>query len=143
MHGTEQLPVLGSEQLQIHSPRNVIRLHKDIERAFDKREVTFVEEDTGGYTLKVLCPTIKNFTLNGTSTIFGDIDACRLEMPEGGFPYRRFLAHHSFLSHRFARKEGWSKEDLSEIGVNADALMAYSLDKDALERVGYLWRSAS
>jgi hypothetical protein len=105
--------------------------------------VTFVEGGNGGYELKVLCPTIRNSILKGTSVTFDEIDTSRLEMPEGVFPYRRLLTHHSFLGHRFAQKQGWSTQDLSDVEVKADALMVYALDKEVQERVRYFWRSAS
>jgi hypothetical protein len=101
-----------------------------------------LREELAEYELKVLC-AIRNSALEGTSTTFGDIDGWRLQMPDGVHLCRQLLAHHAVLSHPFARDKGWSKQDLSEIEVKTDALMAHSHDKEAQERLRYLWRSAS
>jgi hypothetical protein len=41
-HATSSIRLFDLNPRDIHTPRNVLRLHKDIERAFDSRQVTFV-----------------------------------------------------------------------------------------------------
>jgi hypothetical protein len=140
-HKSELLPVWGVETSCINDPKNVLRLQKDIERAFDTRLVTFLESDDGGFELKVLCTDagFMTSTLKGTSKKFNEIDGSPLLLPSGKLPYRRFLANHAVLAYKYARQKGWSTQDLSEIEVKAEALLAHSLDKEAQERLSLLW----
>ena len=141
--GTAMLSLFGLETGDIHSPRNVLRLHKCIERAFDRRELTIVaSSDAGGQlVVKVLNNNIFSVLLKGTQVRFSDIDGVPLKIGlPGVYPYRRLLAHHSVLSHRYAREKGWITEDLVPEEVSAGALMEYSLDQQAQDRIKLLWQ---
>lgn len=140
-HKSELLPVWGVETTCIHDPKNVLRLQKDIERAFDARKVTFLETTGSGLELKVLCTDSSFVTsvLKGTKKTFSDMDGSLLLLPSGKTPYRRFLANHAVLAYKYAREKGWTTQDLSEIEMKAEALLAHSLDKEAQERLALLW----
>ena len=141
-HKSELLPVWGVETSCIHDPKNVLRLQKDIERAFDTRLVTFLESSDhgdGGFELKVLSPDVMTTTLKGTSITFNDLNGRPLLLPSGKFPYRMFLANHAVLAYKHAREKGWTTQDLSEIEVKAEALLAHSLDEEAQQRLALLW----
>lgn len=124
----------------IHDERNVLRLQKDIERAFDGRELTFVQNEAGFLVVKVLNPDILSDPLTGTTMTFSDIQGSPLLLPSGKTPFRRLLAHHSMLSHRHARNQGWIGEDLSQVEVQAAALLAHSVDQEAQNRLKLLWK---
>jgi len=129
---------------EIHSARNVLRLHKDIERAFDHRQITFVENNAGYLVLKVIDPNILFNVLTGTTTTtFNDIQYAPLRLPSGKIPFKHLLAHHSVLSHKNARAQGWIGDDLSQVEVKALALAAHSLDEQAQTRLKLLWKTTS
>jgi len=139
--GTATLPLFGLKAEDIHSPRNVLRLHKDIERAFDKRELVFVADANDQLVLKVLSDDLKLKLLKGTQKRFGEIDGAPLQVKKAGaLPYRRLLAHHSVLAHRWAREKGWISDDLAAEEMKAGALMEHSLDPEAQERMKLLLR---
>lgn len=125
----------------IHDERNVLRLQKDIERAFDGRELTFVQNINDSLVVKVLNPAKLSEELTGTTMTFSDIQGSRLLLPSGKTPFRRLLAHHSMLSHRHARNQGWiEEEDLTQVEVQAAALLAHSVDQEAQNRLKLLWK---
>jgi hypothetical protein len=54
----------------------VLRLHKQIERAFDRRKLTLIANENGdGFTLKVMSTDLlgNRTPLNGTKVTFQDI----------------------------------------------------------------------
>ena len=84
-------------------------------------------------------PDTKKTPLKGTSKTFNEIDGSPLLLPSGNIPYRQFLANHAVLAYKHAREKGWTTQDLSEVKVKAEALLAHSLDKEAQERLALLW----
>ena len=52
----QDLVLFDLQSDNIHDERNVLRLQKDVERAFDGRELTFVQNEAGGLVVKVLNP---------------------------------------------------------------------------------------
>mmetsp|Transcript_2256 Transcript_2256/g.6362 ORF Transcript_2256/g.6362 Transcript_2256/m.6362 type:complete len:305 (-) Transcript_2256:2001-2915(-) len=137
----QDLILFDLQPAKIHDERNVLRLQKDIERAFDHRELTFVENDEGALVVKVINPDILSETLTGTTMTFNDIQGTPLLLPSGKNPFRRLIAHHSILSHKNARTQGWIGDDLSEVEVKAGALIAHSLDEEAQARLKLLWNA--
>ena len=139
----QDLILFDLQPAKIHDERNVLRLQKDIERAFDHRELTFVENESGALIVKVIKPAILSNTLTGTKKTFNDIQGLPLLLPSGRIPFRRLIAHHSILSHKNARTQGWIGDDLSQVEVKAVALMAHSLDEEAQTRLKLLWNATS
>ena len=141
---TRSLPRVGLKMEDIHKPRNILRLHQSIERAFDRRELAFIAGDNDSFVVKVLSPEIRLEQLKGLQKRFADIDGEKLKISkQGSLPYRRLLAHHSVLAHQYAREKGWIGDDLSAEEFNAGALLEHSLDKEAQERIKLLWKGRS
>jgi hypothetical protein len=139
--GTSMLPLFGLKTEDIHSSRNVLRLHKCIERAFDRRELAFVADANDQLVVKVLNSDLELILLKGTQKRFAEIDGAPLKiLIPGALPYRRLLAHHSVLSHRWAREQRWISDDLESEEVKAAALMEHSLDQEAQDRIKLLWQ---
>ena len=136
----QDLILFDLQSENIHDERNVLRLQKDIERAFDCRELTFVQNDADTLIVKVLNPCKLSEQLTGTTMSFSDIQGSPLLTPSGKIPFRRLLAHHSMLSHWHARNQGWIGDDLSQVEVQAAALLAHSVDQDAQNRLKLLWK---
>ena len=140
---TKTLPLFDLKMEDIHNPRNLLRLHQSIERAFDRRELAFIAGDNDSFTVKVLSRQLMSEQLKGIQMRFADIDGEKLKIPkQGSIPYRRLLAHHSILAHRYAREKGWINDDLSAEEFNAGALLEHLLDKEAQERIKLLWKAA-
>ena len=119
----------------IDDPRNLLRLHEDIEYYLDRFRLTFVMSGSD-FILKVLDPTIRSLTLKDRSETFQDLDGRKLQCPSGSLPWRCLLSTHSILSLREARDQGWLPEDqFTEAETNAQDLMDFSLDKEAQDRV--------
>jgi hypothetical protein len=138
-HAAADMVIFDLQPDQIHSPQNVLRLQREIERAFDSRRLTFVANHDDNLVVKILDPSAMSEPLNGTTKTFRDIDGHLLKLPNGKLPFRRLLANHSVLAHKHAREKGWIGQDLSEVEVRAETLMAHSLDRDASFRLKTLW----
>lgn len=138
-HAITDLPLFDLEPSDINNPRNVLRLQKDIERAFDQRKLTFIH-DGGKLRVRILCRDLNAQLLNGSTTRFQDIEGRELLFPESKHPFRRLLAHHCIIAHRNARAMGWIDQDMSEVEVQCTALMAHSLDEEAQRRLQVLWK---
>ena len=145
-HAITNLPLFNIPQSDIHNPRNVLRLHKQIERAFDHRKLTLIANENGdGFTLKVLSTDLlgNRTPLNGTTVTFQDIQGWPLNLPSGQFPYRRLLAHHCLLTYRNARTMGWDDSiDMNQAEVHAQNVLSHSLDEEAQRRITLLWRTS-
>ena len=123
----------------IHNPRNLLRLHQSIERAFDRRELVFIAGNNDSFVVKVLSPEIMSEQLKGIQKRFADTNGEKLKISkQGPRPYQHLLAHHSVLAHRYAREKGWIEDDLAAEEFNAGALLEHSLDKEAQERIKLL-----
>ena len=144
---TNQLPIFGLAVSDIHNPRNVLRLHQCIERAFDRREVALVPGEgahANQFFLKVFPGNLRTTKLKGTNITFDEIDGKTLDLPgdDNHLPFRRLLAHHVVLCHRYAREKAWlDGEDLSPVEVQAGALLEHCLDEQAQQRIQFLWKS--
>lgn len=136
---TAQIVVFGLKKMQIHDPRNVLRLHQCLERAFDYRKITFVQGDKPNeFKLKLLNEGLRDTKLKGTNVTFGDVAGRSLQiLKEGSLPFRQLIGHHALLSHRYAKEQGWieSVEDLSHAEVQASNMMGHSLDLMAQARI--------
>ena len=125
----------------VNEPQNILRLHQCIERAFDKKELTFVADgvdsnDNPMFVVKVLSPALMDIELKGTNTTFRNIVSKELIIKnQEAMPYRRLLSHHSVQAHRYARIMHWVSDDSTAEEENAAKLMEYSLDKEAQERI--------
>ena len=137
-HAIAQLPVFGLEQSKVHHPRNVLRLQECLERAFDRKQITFIQGDTSNdFKLRLLDKGLKNVKLKGTKSTFASLEGLPLHMKQKGpLPCRRLLAHHVILRYRNARKQHWLEEsdDLTPEEVQAENLVSHSLDECAQAR---------
>lgn len=138
----ENLPLIDLVAADIDDPKNVIRLHSDIEHNFDRFLLTFVPSGDG-FVLEVLDPSIKNITLKDTTFTFEEIDGRPLLFPNSNRPWRRILGTHSILAHRKAREKGFLEEDqLTAAESSAQELMEFSLDRDAQARIRMVLRNS-
>ena len=142
---TDQLVTFELEKSDVHNPRNVLRLHQCLERAFDKREITFVQgEQPNEFKLKLLNENLRDTKLKGTDITFGSLEGSPLQIEKAGsLPYRRLLGHHALLSYRHAKAQGWleSTDDLTHAEVQALNMMEHSLDPLAQARIKLLMHS--
>jgi hypothetical protein len=137
----KNLVLVELEEDDVNNARNILRLHHDIERAFDHKRLTFTTKrgataENTQFELKVLDPDLMATTLADTGKTFADVDGLPLVFPTGRMPYRRNLATHSVLAYRFARNQGWLQIDaLTEGEVTAGELIRFSLDEEAQQRL--------
>jgi HNH endonuclease len=137
----ENLVLVSLEEQDIDNPKNILRLHSDIEWHFDRFFLTF-EYSGGDFILKILDLNIRTFHLKDTNPplTFGDIDGRKLLFPttkRENRPWRRLLAAHSIFAHRKARENGFLQDDqVTSEEFSALELMKFSLDDEALERMG-------
>lgn len=133
-HAAQDLSLFDLDPSSVHDPRNVLRLQKDIERAFDSRQLTFIEDTSSASSsrlqliVKILCPKSVSdaIELTGTKMRLSDIQGRELLLPNGQVPFRRILAHHAVAANRYARASGWlSDSDLSQAEIQASALMEH------------------
>ena len=135
-HNKSNLVLVDLKPTDANNPRNILRLHRDIERFFDRKRVTFVQSGSQEFLLKVLDPSIRTEMLRDTSDTFNDIDGRSLQFPNGSMPWRRLLATHSIFAHRHARDSDWLPSDeLTAAEVNTNELLDFSLDGEAQARV--------
>lgn len=131
----EGLVLVDLQPSDIDDPKNVLRLHDDIEHYFDRFHLTFVLSGED-FVLKVLDPGILNETLKDRSETFRDINGRKLQCPRGNLPWRRLLTTHSIFAHQKARDKNWLPEDqYTPAETNAYDLMEYSLDTEAQDRM--------
>ena len=135
----ENLPLVDLKETDIDNPKNILRLHGDIEYNFDRFFLTFVPSGND-FILKVLDPTIHTLQIRDVTPpiTFQEIDGRPLFFAQGR-PWGCLLATHSILSHRKARKDGKLPEDqLSAAEVSANELIEFSLDEAAQFRLGMI-----
>ena len=131
----QSLVLVDLQPSDIDDPRNVLRLHEDIEYYLDRFHLTFVLSGSH-FVLKVLDPSIRSLKLKDRSETFGDLDGRSLQFPSGTMPWRRLLATHSIFAHQKAREENWLPEDQwTAAETNAYDLMEFSLDTEAQDRM--------
>jgi hypothetical protein len=137
---SQNIVLVGLDVADVNSARNVLRLHHDIERAFDNRQVTFVTERGASeenlvFRLKVLAPGIRTDKLADTDVTVADIENRPLALLPERLPWRRLLATHSVFAYRHAREMEWLGDALTEVEVTAGELVRFSLDDQAQHRV--------
>ena len=138
----ENLPLIDLVATDIDNPKNVLRLHSDIEHKFDRFLLTFVPSGND-FVLEVLDPSIRNITLKDTTVTFENINGRLLLFPSGNRPWRRILGTHSLLAHRKAREKGYLEEgQFTAAESSAQELMEFSLDKEAHERIKMVLRNS-
>jgi hypothetical protein len=131
----DNLPLIDLVATDIDNPKNVLRLHSDIEHKFDRFLLTFVPFGDD-FVLHVLDPSINGITLKDTDVTFEQINGCPLLFPNGKRPWRRILSTHSIFAHRKAREKGNLQEDqLTAAEASTQELMEFYLDKEAQERI--------
>jgi hypothetical protein len=129
------LSLIDLDATDIDNPKNVLRLHSDIEHNFDRLLLTFVPSGDD-FVLEVLDPSIKNITLKDTTVTFEGINGRPLLFPNGNHPWRRILGTHSILAHRKAREKGDLEDDqFTAAESSAQETMAFSLDSEAQARI--------
>ena len=142
-HAVNDLVLFDLDPSDIHDARNVLRLQKDVERAFDCQELTFIDSDTSPSAMfvKLLSPGASSRKITGTNLSLGDINGRPLLLPVGQQPFRRLMAHHCLVAHRRARAKGWvQEEDLSRAEIHASELLSHSLDEEGQARLKLLWK---
>jgi hypothetical protein len=82
----ENLPLIDLDATDIDNPKNVLRLHSDIEHKFDRFLLTFVPSGSD-FVLQVLDPLIEDITLL-------DIPLSRLEISTGKNSCFRVVSAH-------------------------------------------------
>jgi hypothetical protein len=136
----EHLPLIDLDVADIDNPKNILRLHSDIEHSLDRFSVTFVPSGSD-FVVKILDPVIKDITLAETTITFADIDGLKLSCPSGMHPWRRILGTHSLLAHRKAKEKGHIPEDqLTASESSAQELMEFSFDEEAHARIQMVFR---
>ena len=93
-HASQDLNFLDLHPSDIQDAQNVLRLQRDIERAFDRRELNFTDSASSPGTLvvKVLCPTSLSKSLEGTTMFLQHIVGRSLLLPGGQHPFKAFGA---------------------------------------------------
>ena len=130
------LVLLDLQPTDIDNPKNILRLHKSLERFFDHKQFTFEESGHGRYILKVLDRGILAEALEDSPLKVSDMEGRNLKFHNDSRPWRRILALHSIMAHRHARSQGWLVDaDLTSAESNAQALINHSLDQEAQERL--------
>lgn len=118
------LEVLELSQNEVNNPRNFLRLHETIEKAFDKKKVYFERVPTADQNLiqlkvVILDPSLLRETIikgNNDTITFSDINGKLFdfvythESPKRK-PFMRLLAQHAKRAISVAVKVGWIEED--------------------------------
>ena len=126
--------LLGAFSLQpgnVDDPRNFLRLHHEIERAFDRHKLTFVWDDNalsgrGGYVCQVLDSSILQQSINDGFT-FANVDGRVLRFGRSGVqPFSRLLGAHLYTSLIFAKRHSWiPHHDLTADKTSAEELIRF------------------
>eukprot|EP01031_Cornospumella_fuschlensis_P034620 gene34620-41924_t len=128
----------------VNNPRNFLRLHSAIERAFDYKRLVFVPEcltSTGALVLKVvlLDPALfgENLSFNNATIKFSEIHNklfAHAFLPEK-MPFTRLLANHIVQAMNKAKSLGWIPEgdpDAAAARSRAIEMARRSLGEDSL-----------
>ena len=136
--GLEALELLRAD---IDNPRNYLRLHKSIEKAFDKKRLYFsyvMEGDNIRFTLNILDPNLLNETLsvNGNVMTFSMLEGRRFHyafVPTARL-FLRIVAVHATKAVEKAHVLGWieDKDDVVAKRERALDLARFSLDPNKL-----------
>ena len=122
-----ELPLFNLQSCDINSPRNLLRLHRDIEHAFDQKRLTFVPAPSSNFSqfrIKLVSTYEKwlDIPLKDTAVTFRDLEGKRLQMGDGcpihHIPFRRILAFHVQMSMKTAERNRWlPSKDLTEMQI--------------------------
>lgn len=119
------LNVLGLNPDALNDARNVMRLCRPIEMAFDKKDAMIVPEGDE-FILVVLNPALMDKRIQGTRYTFKDRHKQPLQFQPGNiYPYRRLLAVHAHRAICKAVKHNWDCD-------YADPLIARRAVQEAL-----------
>jgi hypothetical protein len=112
----------------LNSERNFLRLHEQVEKAFDHRQLTFVFYG-GKLSAHVLDPALMNQCIAGTQLTFADWHQKALTFRNKERPFHRLLAAHAAKSFAHAETQGWIQpHELSALQIRAQELARHSLD---------------
>jgi hypothetical protein len=115
----------------LNNPRNFLRLHREIEIAFDHRQLTIYQEGEE-LCMFVLDPSIMHDRLEGTPYTFGDCHRRPLSFHNQQRPYYRVLACHVSACFRHAEHQGWIEAPQMSAGhVWATEMARHSLSEQA------------
>lgn len=136
-HG-QGLSVIGLNSDDVDSPQNCLRLHHDIERAFDAKRLTFelVSKTDKSSQLKLVLVdhSLSNTLIGSTGRSFGQVDGCLLRFRNNNRPFHRVLAIHYRATMTHAVKMGWIAEsNLSEWQIHYQELISYTLKQAPIE----------
>jgi hypothetical protein len=116
----KQLDQFGLNPLDVNRPRNFLRLHKDIERGFDRKRLIFELVSTTPFIrLKVI---LLDPSIRAEKFIAGDKEWTFEELSNKEFDYKfevkrkpflRLIAHHALRAYSKAQALGWIEADES------------------------------
>ena len=135
----EGLQVLGLSKVDVNQPRNFLRLHKVLEKAFDRKRIIFEHHPMlgGDFKLKlcVLDPSFEQevIAFNNQPAITGAAIKDALSYHtfcDTRKPFRRVLAVHAQKSVTSAKQRGWISDEGNSIAFRdrAIALARLSLE---------------
>jgi hypothetical protein len=101
---------------ELYDCRNGFLVLKDIEDAFDHKQVCFLYNALSNlpqFVLKVLDPNLlpKVIEVSLAKFTFAEIDGFILQHPPKKFPYRRLLGFHAKCSYKNALKNNWISDE--------------------------------
>ena len=131
------LVLVDLDREDVNNPRNILRLHNDIERAFDRKDVMFeFDEATESFTMKVMNRDIEAIQLRDRTETFLEINGRTLVLPNRNLPFRRVMAIHSFYV-----KQKWHM-DMNEAEIRTRELLSFSMDDEAQTRMANFFKPA-
>ena len=108
------LSALGLDRSDVNSPRNFLRLHKSIERAFDKKRLCFSYNMEGGdirFVVSILDPDLlqETYEADGNTVSFSQLDnlPCHYKFVPPAKPFVRLIAVHAIKALENAQALGW------------------------------------
>ena len=136
-HG-QGLSVIGLNSDDVDSPQNCLRLHHDIERAFDAKRLTFElvckTDKSSRLKLVLVDPTLSHTLIGSIGMSFGQINGSLLRFRNNNRPFHRVLAVHYRATMANAVNKGWIAEsNLSEWQIHYQELISYTLKQAPIE----------
>jgi hypothetical protein len=135
--GGDGLHLFGLKRSDIDIPRNFLRLHNQVEKAFDSRRLTIVHHG-GRLCAYLLDPSLRATRLAGTnpSLTFGQCHLRALTFLNDERPFRRLLAAHAADCFAHAESMGWiGEQQESEWEMRFKELASFSLDDAKQENI--------
>lgn len=118
-------------RLDVNNPRNFLRLHKSIEKAFDHKRLTFLPvsmADTGELQMEVviLDPALlqEDISYNQTTVKFSTLHHKQFHyvFKCGQTPYTRLLSAHAIRAYSKGKVIGWPEAEQHEAEARSGAL---------------------